>query len=265
MTYQWTTNLNTPVTVDGGLGPQTVRSLQFGLGLTTVKGGGTGVLDVATVKALQVWLGVTPDGAVGPVTTKALQTKLKATADGAWGAQTTTYLQQYLNCGGVNYVPGGTVATTPPAGGGGHAAISEGSVTYGRNQPSVSSHTAVVQAAAAAAGLTYSSGWQNGYETICSRESSWDPNAVNNYDSNANGAIVADGDPLNCSRGLAQCIPSTFSTYHASGTSNDIYDAVANVAASMLYVVAVYGVNHDGSNLAANVQQADPSRSPKGY
>jgi len=40
---------------------------------------------------------------------------------------------------------------------------------------------------------------------------------------------------------------------------------VANIAASMKYVMDRYGVSPDGSNLAANVQQADPNRPPQGY
>jgi SLT domain-containing protein len=44
-----------------------------------------------------------------------------------------------------------------------------------------------------------------------------------------------------------------------------IYDPVANCGASMNYVMDVYNVLKDGSNLASNVQQADPSRNPRGY
>ncbi len=107
--------------------------------------------------------------------------------------------------------------------------------------------------------------WLVGYRTLCLRESSYRPNAFNDGDSNANGPIQSDGYPLNCSRGVAQCIPGTFASHHAAETSTDIYDPVANIAASMRYVTACYGVSPDGSNLVARVQQADSSRPPRGY
>jgi lysozyme family protein len=114
-------------------------------------------------------------------------------------------------------------------------------------------------------GLPHTEAWAHGYETLCKRESSYQPNAINTYDSNATGPIVADGYPLNCSRGVAQCIPPTFAAYHVAGTSPSIYDPVANIAASMQYVRHRYHVSPDGSDLAAKVQQADPQRPPRGY
>jgi LysM repeat protein len=107
--------------------------------------------------------------------------------------------------------------------------------------------------------------WLPGYHTLCIRESSFQPNAINHTDSNAHGPIQADGFPLHCSRGIAQCIPDTFAGYHAAGTSTDIYDPVANIAASMRYVMDRYHVFSDGSNLTSNVQQADINRFPHGY
>lgn len=107
--------------------------------------------------------------------------------------------------------------------------------------------------------------WVTGYEVLCRRESSGDPNAVNNNDSNAHGPLQADGFPQGCSRGIAQCVPGTFASNHMSHTSQAIYDPVANIAASMHYVRNVYGVAADGHDLAARVQQADPNRKPKGY
>ena len=79
------------------------------------------------------------------------------------------------------------------------------------------------------------------------------------------GPIQSDGYPLHCSRGIAQCIPDTFASYHQSNTSTDIYNPVSNIAASINYVRAHYGVAADGHDLAAKVQQADPSRPPRGY
>jgi hypothetical protein len=65
------------------------------------------------------------------------------------------------------------------------------------------------------------------------RESSGDPNAVNNWDSNA-----AAGTP---SKGLLQVIQPTFDAYHVAGTSDDIMDPVANIVAACNYAAAMYG------------------------
>lgn len=99
--------------------------------------------------------------------------------------------------------------------------------------------------------------WKAGYRTLIDRESGNNPGAVNRVDSNA-----AAGHP---SQGLTQTIPGTFNAFHVGGTSSDITDPTANVAASMNYVMHHYHVSPDGSDLAAKVQQADPHRAPKGY
>lgn len=64
-------------------------------------------------------------------------------------------------------------------------------------------------------------------------ESSGDPNAINNWDSNA-----ANGDP---SRGLMQTIGATFNGYHVAGTSTNIYNPLANITAALNYINHVYG------------------------
>jgi len=64
-------------------------------------------------------------------------------------------------------------------------------------------------------------------------ESGGNPNAINLTDINAQM-----GDP---SRGLLQTIGSTFSAYHVAGTSDNIYDPLANVAAAINYARHVYG------------------------
>jgi hypothetical protein len=125
--------------------------------------------------------------------------------------------------------------------------------------------TTWIKAACASAGVPFSNFWLSGLTELCTRESSLRPNAVNTTDSNATGPTVADGHPSDCSRGIAQCVPETFARYHASGTSWQIYDPVANIAAAIGYVIARYGVQQDGSNLASRVQQADAGRPPKGY
>jgi hypothetical protein len=65
------------------------------------------------------------------------------------------------------------------------------------------------------------------------RESSGNPRAINNWDSNA----VA-GTP---SKGLLQVIDPTFRAYHVPGTSMDSYDPVANITAACNYAAQRYG------------------------
>lgn len=116
-----------------------------------------------------------------------------------------------------------------------------------------SNHLAIIDAALAAAGVPPpgdKASWENGMNTLITRESAWDPNAINLTDSNATA-----GHP---SQGLAQTIPSTFNAYHVPGTSTNILDPVANVAAAIRYIVATYG------NIT-NVQQANASLPPLGY
>ncbi|WP_443050991.1 transglycosylase SLT domain-containing protein [Streptomyces sp. NBC_00208] len=65
------------------------------------------------------------------------------------------------------------------------------------------------------------------------RESSGNPNAINNWDSNAMKGIP--------SKGLMQVIDPTFNAYHVAGTSTNIYDPVANITASANYAAHRYG------------------------
>ncbi|MBD0740997.1 transglycosylase SLT domain-containing protein [Streptomyces sp. CBMA152] len=65
------------------------------------------------------------------------------------------------------------------------------------------------------------------------RESSGNPLAINNWDSNA-----AAGIP---SKGLLQVIDPTFQAYHVPGTSTDSYDPVANITAACNYAASHYG------------------------
>ncbi|MFI0899994.1 transglycosylase SLT domain-containing protein [Streptomyces sp. NPDC020983] len=73
----------------------------------------------------------------------------------------------------------------------------------------------------------------NGIYRNIIRESSGNPNAINLWDSNA-----AKGIP---SKGLLQTIDPTFNAYHVSGTSWNVYDPVANIAAACNYAWHVYG------------------------
>lgn len=92
--------------------------------------------------------------------------------------------------------------------------------------------------------------WAGPLSVLIGRESGGNPNAINRTDSNA-----AAGHP---SQGLMQTIPSTFNAYHQPGTSWNITDPVANIAAGINYIKARYGS-------IFNVQQANPNLPPKGY
>lgn len=201
-------------------------------------------------------------------------------ADGIPGATTWGLLKT-----GTGVRLGGT--TVPPSAWVNNTAINEKTaVSYARYTAggTVASWIAAACAARGITGSTAVAAWTKGYQTAISRESSGDANACNTNDSNdktpAGYSMVADfgtgyGNPngnLNgqlvnyqCSRGVAQCIPQTFAANHCPGTSNGIYDPVANIAASMGYVRAQYGVSVDGHDLASKVQQFDSSRSPAGY
>ncbi|MFE6755616.1 transglycosylase SLT domain-containing protein [Streptomyces sp. NPDC057684] len=94
--------------------------------------------------------------------------------------------------------------------------------------------------------------------TLIQRESSFDTNAVNQNDVNATGPRQVDGARLNCSRGYAQVIPDTFGENHQAGTTNRIYDPVANVSAAINYIWRRYGD-------ISRVQQANPHLPPHPY
>ncbi|MFG2863514.1 transglycosylase SLT domain-containing protein [Streptomyces sioyaensis] len=65
------------------------------------------------------------------------------------------------------------------------------------------------------------------------RESSGNPNAVNDWDINAINGIP--------SKGLLQVIQPTFNTYHVSGTPHKLTDPVANITAAANYAAHRYG------------------------
>lgn len=129
----------------------------------------------------------------------------------------------------------------------------KGSIGGGQGVIPSGQHLAIIDAALAAAGVPppgTKAAWEAGMNTLITRESAWNSSAINNTDSNA-----AAGHP---SQGLAQVIPSTFAAFHVAGTSGNILDPIANVAAAIRYIVATYG------NIT-NVQQANASLPPKGY
>ncbi|MFI6960130.1 transglycosylase SLT domain-containing protein, partial [Nocardia sp. NPDC050408] len=69
--------------------------------------------------------------------------------------------------------------------------------------------------------------------TIIQHESTGNPNAINNWDGNARA-----GTPT---KGLMQLLDSNFQKYHVAGTSGNIYDPVANIAAGIIYALDRYG------------------------
>ena len=110
-------------------------------------------------------------------------------------------------------------------------------------------HKAIIDQALAKAGIPQSQWpmWEAGLNTLITRESGWNPSAINLTDSNA-----AAGHP---SQGLMQTIPSTFAAY---GLGGSITDPVSNIVAGIRYIMARYGG-------IQNVQQANANMSPKGY
>ncbi|MER6306665.1 hypothetical protein [Streptomyces sp. NPDC001657] len=136
------------------------------------------------------------------------------------------------------------------------------------------------------AGVPATSNWIGGFKTASAREASGNPNICNLWDSNAitphgfsevhdfgdgqrrsgpprkmNGALA----PFQCSRGIVQLIPQSFASHHVPGTSVNIYDPVASIAAAIGCLRDNHGVAADGSNLASKVQQFDPNRPSKGW
>ena len=95
-------------------------------------------------------------------------------------------------------------------------------------------------------------------------ESGGDANAQNNWDSNARA-----GTP---SQGLMQLIPGTFAANHWPGTSDNIRDPLANIAAGINYAVKTYGIGmlmgggrHDGTGRYVGYEQGTmfvPSTGP---
>ncbi|CQD24565.1 transglycosylase [Mycobacterium lentiflavum] len=99
--------------------------------------------------------------------------------------------------------------------------------------------------------------WEAGMMLVAKRESGFNNGARNHDDRNAR-----NGDP---SDGSWQFTGGTFRQYHQPGTSGSRSDDVAEACAFINYARGRYHVAVDASNLAANIQQADPTRPPKGY
>lgn len=76
-------------------------------------------------------------------------------------------------------------------------------------------------------------GTYNGLHKNIIRESSGNPNAINNWDINAQNGVP--------SIGLLQVIKPTFDAYHVPGTAWSQYDPVANLTAAANYAADRYG------------------------
>jgi SLT domain-containing protein len=86
-----------------------------------------------------------------------------------------------------------------------------------------------------AMGIAASSSLVSGIGSLIMSESGGNPNAVNNWDSNA-----AAGHP---SKGLMQTIASTFAAYvWPAFRSRSIFDPIANITAGVRYAIANYGI-----------------------
>ncbi len=73
----------------------------------------------------------------------------------------------------------------------------------------------------------------NDVDIVIQGESSGDPNAINNWDQNAQ-----NGTP---STGLVQVIQPTFDAYKSASLDDDIWDPAANIYAGMNYAINRYG------------------------
>ena len=82
------------------------------------------------------------------------------------------------------------------------------------------------------AGLPASAQYEAAVNKIVTRESGWNPNITNNWDSNARA-----GHP---STGLMQTIPSTFRQYALPGYNDNIHDPLSNLVAGIRYAESRY-------------------------
>lgn len=124
--------------------------------------------------------------------------------------------------------PRGSGGGTDPSG---NALQPPGPANYA-NQAQVESWIQQAFAVLEADGVPASELDEAGVLLIIEHESSGNPNAINNWDSNAQA-----GDP---SRGLMQVIGATFNAYKLPGHGN-IYSPVDNIIAGVRYALSRYG------------------------
>lgn len=123
----------------------------------------------------------------------------------------------------------------------------------GRGVMSPGELRAAIDKAADAAGIpagnVVRAKWHALYRFLIEHESGNDPDRIQGVqDVNLSGGPATDGAPANAARGLCQVVPGTFSAHHVAGTSDNIYDPIANIAASMRYVMSRYHVEPNAGN-----------------
>jgi hypothetical protein len=137
----------------------------------------------------------------------------------------------------------------------------------GRGVMSPGELRAAIDKAADAAGIpagnVVRAKWHALYRFLIEHESGNNPDRIQGIkDINVSGGPASDGAPANAARGLCQVVPGTFSAHHVVGTSDNIYDPVANIAASMRYVMSRYHVEPDAG---ANFDVFQSHRHANGY
>lgn len=171
-----------------------VQTLLRNAGYKVAVDGSFGPKTVASVKAFQKKKGISADGVVGPIT---------------WGSM----------IGSTGSAP------TPPKGG-------DGKITYSKCTKQVAGWIAEARSIMIKKGIASSDIRANDICIIAMNESSGNPRAINDWDSNAE-----KGTP---SKGLMQTIGPTFDAYKIAG-HGDIYDPVDNIIAASRYAIATYG------------------------
>jgi hypothetical protein len=132
---------------------------------------------------------------------------------------------------GASSSGGGGGGGASSSGGGGDSVQPPGPAQYA-NQAQVEAWINQAFQALEADGVPASELNEAGVLLIIEHESSGNPNAINNWDSNAKA-----GDP---SRGLMQVIGTTFDEYKLPGHDN-IYNPVDNIIAGVRYALSRYG------------------------
>ncbi len=123
-------------------------------------------------------------------------------------------------------------------GGGAHGGF-DGNAVGGHVPPGA--RRELIEKALQLAGVPVSEQNISAVNKIVMRESGWNPNITNHWDSNAKA-----GHP---STGLMQTIPSTFKSFALPGMNNNIHDPLSNLVAGIRYAEHRYG-RHGVSGVA---------------
>jgi hypothetical protein len=94
-------------------------------------------------------------------------------------------------------------------------------------------HKALIDEALRLCGQAVNPQNESAIEAIIENESSWDPNAENDWDKNAR-----EGQPT---QGLMQTRPDVFAKYALPGYNTNIRDPLSNIVAGIRYSLATYG------------------------